>query len=212
MLGKVNESEHTVRYLPSRKPPEAGPREPETTVELPASYVPMKWAGGGVIEAPEIVAFYWGNFSSSEITTMQSWFAGWASYIGDNAAPAGQDQVLLQYGVYTASVGVHYQQASAPSTSTDAGLKAEIASLQAAGHLPAFSSNRIFVAMTKGIAFSGYGSTWCAYHGNWGGNEYYALCPYPTSGGCEPTPTALGNLQYAVSHEIMEGSTDPTPG
>jgi hypothetical protein len=172
----------------------------------------MVYKGGGIISAPEIVALYWGNFTAAEITAMQAWFAGWAQYIGDVAAPAGQDQVLLQYGTYTASVGVHYQATPAPATATDADLKNKVVALQAAGHLPPFTANRIFVAMTKGITFSGYGSVWCAYHGKWAANSFYALCPFPASGGCEPTPTALGNLQYAVSHEIMEAATDPTPG
>src|SRR5262245_14621547 len=212
MFGKVNDSEHDVRFLPTRKAVVAEAISPEVVLSPPASFVPLTYKGGAVIEVPEIVGFYWGNFSSAEVASMQAWFAGWASYIGNFSAPAGQDQVLLQYGVYTASVGVHYLEPSAPATSTDAGLKSKVAALQAAGHLPPFSGNRIFVAMTKGISFSGYGSVWCAYHGNWGGTSYYALCPYPTLGGCEPTPTPLGNLQYAVSHEIMEAATDPTPG
>ena len=107
---------------------------------------------------------------------------------------------------------MHYQVASAPASATETDVKNKIISLQSAGHLPAFSANRIFVVMTKGISISGYGTVWCAYHGHWAANQYFAICPYPTSGGCEPVASTLGNLQYAVSHEIMEAATDPVPG
>ncbi len=217
MIGKVNKSEHDVKYLPTRKGPvtKAGlaeePAKPVPPVS-PFSIVPMTYKGGGVLPAPEVVTLYWGNFGTSDINAMQAWFAGWAGYIGDANAPAGQDQVLLQYGVYAASIGTHYNEVSAPANATDADAKNKVIALQAAGHLPAFAANRIFVVMTKGVTFSGYGTVWCAYHGKWAANSYYAICPYETVGGCEPTATALGNLQYAVSHEMMEAATDPAPG
>jgi hypothetical protein len=214
MIGKVNKSENNVKYLPAKKGlvrKVRAAKEPAPPV-TPFAIVPMTYNGGGILASPEIVALYWGNFASSDIDSMQAWFAGWASYMGDTIAPAGQDQVLLQYGVYSASVGVHYHEATAPANATDLDVKNKVIALQAAGHLPAFAANRIFVVMTKGVTFSGYGTVWCAYHGKWAANSYYGLCPYETSGGCEPTATALGNLQYAVSHEIMEGATDPTPG
>ena len=211
MIGKVNNSEHNVKYLPAKKGLVMKVCPPEQAV-TPLGPVPMTYKGGTVLAAPEVVALYWGNFVASDINSMQAWFAGWAGYIGDAIAPVGQDQVLLQYGVFSASVGVHYQDAVAPASATDTDVKNKVIALQAAGHLPAFAANRVFVVITKGVTFSGYGTVWCAYHGQWGVNSYYAICPYATSGGCEPTATPLGNLQYAVSHEIMEAATDPVPG
>src|SRR5215471_12652594 len=186
MLGKVNNSEHTVKYLPARKGLVTTIRPAEEAVKIPtfAAIVPMTYNGGGILAAPEVVALYWGNFAASDITAMQSWFAGWAGYIGDAIAPVGQDQVLLQYGVFSASVGVHYNDAAAPANATDTDAKNKVIALQGAGHLPAFAANRIFVVMSKGVTFSGYGTVWCAYHGKWAANSYYAICPYPTSGGC----------------------------
>lgn len=217
MIGKVNKSEHDVKYLPTRKGTvtKTGladePAKPVPPV-TPFSIVQMTYNGGGILPTPEVVTLYWGNFGTSDINAMQAWFAGWAGYIGDANAPAGQDQVLLQYGVFAASVGAHYNEVSAPANATDADAKNEVIALQAAGHLPAFAANRIFVVMTKGVTFSEYGTKWCAYHGKWAADSYYAICPYETVGGCEPTATALGNLQYAISHEIMEAATDPDPG
>ena len=211
MIGKVNNSEHNVKYLPTKKGLVTKVCPPEQAV-TPLGPVPMTYKGGTVLAAPEVVALYWGNFVASDINSMQAWFAGWGGYIGDAIAPVGQDQVLLQYGVFSASVGVHYQDAVAPASATDTDVKNKVIALQAAGHLPAFAANRVFVVITKGVTFSGYGTVWCAYHGQWGVNSYYAICPYATSGGCEPTATPLGNLQYAVSHEIMEAATDPVPG
>src|SRR5262245_33684988 len=127
MLGQVNQSENVVRFLPTRKAVVPEVVAPEEVLSPPASFVPLVYKGGSVIEAPEIVALYWGNFSTSEVASMQAWFAGWVNYIGDFSAPVGQDQVLLQYGVYTTSVGVHYLESSAPTSSTDSGLKTKVA-------------------------------------------------------------------------------------
>ena len=213
-LGKVNHTEHVVKYLAPKVGLVKRLLPPEQTVppSAPFAVVPMTYNGGGIIAVPEVVALYWGNFAATDISSMQTWFAGWAGYIGGALAPAGLDEVLLQYGVYSASVGVHYNEVSAPPNATDTDVKNKVIALQAMGHLPAFAANRIFVVMTNGITFSGYGTVWCAYHGGWAANSYYAICPYPTAGGCEPTATALGNLQYAVSHEIQEAATDPIPG
>jgi hypothetical protein len=212
-FGKVNKTDRVVKYLAPQPGIVKTLRPPEEKVapSTPFSIVPMTFKGGAIIPAPEIVALYWGNFGA-DINTMQAWFAGWAGYIGDVAAPAGMDQVLLQYGVYSASVGVHYNDTAVPANATDMDVRNKVTALQGAGHLPAFAANRIFVVVTKGISFDGYGTVWCAYHGDWAANEYYAICPYPAAGGCQPTATPLGNLQYAVSHEIQEAATDPVPG
>ena len=86
--------------MPDRVAPLA-PAPPVT----PFSIVPMTYNGGGILAAPEVVALYWGNFAASDITSMQAWFAGWAGYIGGANAPVGQDQVLLQYGVFSIGRG-----------------------------------------------------------------------------------------------------------
>src|ERR1700730_16038362 len=101
MIGKVNNSEHKVKYLPPREGLVAkiAPAHEAVAPITPFSIVPMTYNGGGIVAAPEIVALYWGSFAASDINAMQAWFAGWAGYIGDVSAPAGQDQVLLQYGV-----------------------------------------------------------------------------------------------------------------
>src|ERR1700692_426419 len=115
MIGKVNSSEHDVKYLPAKKGlvTKICPAEETVPPIVPFSIVPMTYKGGAILAAPEVVALFWGNFAASDITAMQAWFAGWAGYIGDAIAPAGQDQVLLQYGVFAASVGAHYNEVSA---------------------------------------------------------------------------------------------------
>jgi hypothetical protein len=160
MIGKANKTEHNVSYLPAKKGlvRKVRPAKEAAPPVTPFAIVPMTYKGGSVLTSPEIVALYWGNFASSDIDSMQAWFAGWTSYIGDAIAPVGQDQVLLQYGVYSASLGVHYHEAAAPANATDLDVKNKVIALQAGGHLPAFAANRIFVVMTKGVTFSGYGT------------------------------------------------------
>jgi hypothetical protein len=201
MFGRVNQSEKTVEYL---APESAG------AIDTALGYTPLTFHGGPLLSAPEFVSFYWGPFASSDVSTMQAWLTGFAGYLSGLGAPVGQEQVLRQYGTYGANVGVSYQVSSAPSSATEGDVKAEIQSLQVAGHLPPFSAERLFLVFTKNISFSGYATSWCAYHGDWGAGAYFAICPYPQGGCGDSTPVA--SWQTATSHEIMEAATDPVPG
>jgi hypothetical protein len=201
MLGRVNFSEKIVEVLPPR----------DAIAGAPAAYSPMGFHGGPLISAPEFVSLYWGPFSSSDIDTMQNWLAGFADYLSGSGAPLGQEQVLLQYGTEGATVGPWHQESSAPASATEADVKNLVTTLQAAGNLPPFSAERLFLIFTKGVSFAGYGTSWCAYHGDWGAGSYFAICPYPSAGGCgsgNPVPS----WQSVTSHEITEACTDPVPG
>ncbi len=201
MLGRVNYSENIAEILPPRN----------IAAAFPAIYSSMAFHGGPLISSPEFVSVYWGAFTSSDINTMQNWLQGFAGYLSGVGAPLGQEQVLSQYGTDGATVGVWHQESSAPSSATEADVKNLVVKLQAAGTLPPFGPERLFLIFTTGVSFSGYGSTWCAYHGDWSAGSYFAICPYPSDSGCG-SANPVQSWQSVTSHEILEACTDPVPG
>lgn len=171
----------------------------------------------GPIIQPEVVTLYWGTLTSTQITNMQTYLAGLYTYVGGGNAPAGNAPISGQYGVVGARPGITYTDTTLPSGSIgDADVYAKIVALQAAGHLPAFNSQRVFMVFTKGITFNdGYGVSggYCGYHHDRGINKYYSLVPYPSTLPCKST----GNGSYTAddmwnvyaSHEFFEAATDP---
>jgi hypothetical protein len=201
MQGKVNQSEGVVEYLPPK----------DALANAPTTYTPITFGGGPVISAPELVSFYWGAFSDADINQMQAWLQGFAGFLAGVGAPVGNEPVTQQYGTYGATLGSQSADGNAPATATEADVKAKILALQSAGAMPAFSPERLFLVFTTGVSFSGYGTAWCAYHGSWGTGQYFAIIPYPSSGGCgSSTPSA--SWQSVTSHEIMEAITDAVVG
>ncbi len=142
---------------------------------------------------------------------MQAWLAGYVGYLNGQGVPVGQEHVLQQYGVSGATLGPYHTESSAPASATDADVHNKVVSLQGSGALPGFSYERLILVFTKGIAFSGYGTQWCAYHGQWAPGAYYAICPYPSAGGCGAN-TPVQSWQSVTSHEIEEALTDPGVG
>jgi hypothetical protein len=201
MKGTVNKTQNPVEYL-----------RPKTALTAAdTAYSPLVYQQGPVLTAPELIAFYWGGFTQAEIDGMQSWLQAFAGYLSDQDAPAAQEQPILQYGTFGATLGTHYADSSAPPSATDTDVQNKITALQSAGNLPGFGPQRLFLVFTKGVQFSGYGAFWCAYHGTWGSGQYYAICPYPSAGGCV-SDTPIQSWQSVTSHEILEAATDPTLG
>ncbi len=179
--------------------------------------------GGGAIISPEIVTLYWGNFTASDQSSMQSFFSGLATHLSGVDAPFGQEPTTMAYGVYGATLGATYLDTSLPSgghaNQTDA--QNEIAALQAAGDLPQYSPERVFIVLSNGISWDqtvdgGTYGTWCAYHGAFAANQYFAITPLPSVSGCGST--GFGGFgqnsvyQAQISHETFEAASDPGIG
>jgi hypothetical protein len=173
--------------------------------------------GAGPVISPEIVTLYWGAFSQSEMSTMQSYLTGLVGYMSGATASAGQSPTIFQYGAYGAIVGASYNDATSPPASgTVSNVSTEIATLQSQGHLPAYTPQRVFLAMTKGMDFTDLDAEgFCAEHIAAGAGQYIAISPQPASAGCG-SGGAFGVLsstdvwQSYTSHEIFEAATDPT--
>jgi len=193
------------------------PREPGemphgmTSPPLDGPFVPMTFAGGPIMTGPELVALYWGPFTASDTSFMQAWLAGFSGYLASRNAPGGQEPVVFQYGVAGAVVGAfHVDSVLPPDPHVSEGdVRTRVEAAQAAGDLPAYSPERLFIVLTRNLTFDGLNSVWCGYHGNWGDGRYFAICPEPTASGCMPTGSVSGSWQSLLAHEIMEACTDP---
>ena len=203
MKGNVNNSEHPVEFL-----------QPQTTLNSSAAataYNPLVYNGGPILTAPELVSFYWGAFTQAEIGGMQDWLKAFAGYLSNQGAPVGQEQPILQYGTFGGTVGASHTESAAPASATETEVKNKILALQQSGQLPPFSQQRLFLVFTKEVQFTDYGTKWCGYHGSWGGGQYFAICPYPSAGGCG-ADNPIPSWQSVTSHEILEAATDPDVG
>ena len=202
MKGTLEVSEGRVEWSP--------PPAVTESIVTQSGFVPMTYQGGPLLGCPELIGVYWGAFTSAEVTGMQNWMHGFVEYLGGVDQPQGQEPVIQQYGTFGGTVGAFYQVASAPSTASEADVHTLITNAQAAGHLPAFSVERLFVVFTKGVSFPGLNTAWCAYHNHWGTGQYFAIVPVAT--GVCASGGALQAWQGVAAHEILEAATDPMPG
>lgn len=202
MKGKQNRMGYPIDYLPPK----------DVVAEAaPAAYAPLVYNGGPLLSQPVFTALFWGPFQQDQIDGMLAYLQGFASYLANQGAPAGDEDVVRQYGVSGGLGTLSLQVSTAPAQATDGDVHQMVLNLQNQGLLPPFSAQRLFLIFTTGIQFDGYGTVWCAYHGAWGPGCYYAICPFPSAGGCgsgDPIPS----WQSVTSHEILEAVTDPSPG
>jgi hypothetical protein len=190
-----------------------GPIQPRTAPAPSGQYSPLVFGGGPLMNRMELVSLYWGNFSQQNMDDMQAYLRGLADWISGRGQPPGQVPVLWQYETACARVGASFFESQRPASgsATDQDVHDQVVAAQANGYLPAFDRYRLFLVFTKGITFTDYGTVWCGYHGAWGDGQYYALCPYPESGGCG-SGAPLQSWESVTSHEVMEAATDPTVG
>ncbi len=169
------------------------------------AYTPLVYHNGPILESPKLVSLYWGPFTKTEIAGMQSWLAGFASFLSGAQAPSRQEPAVRQYGVTGAAVDEWFQDSAAPATTVGwPEIGAEIAALQTSGHLPPSEEGRLFLVFTKNITIAGFGTQWLGLHGGSAATPI-AICPFPGD-------AALAQWQWVTSHEIMEAATNPGGG
>jgi hypothetical protein len=104
---------------------------------------------------------------------------------------------------------------------SDASIRRALSSLIAAGRLPRPSVNRLLVVFfRRGQIITRPGAdsvrTFCAYHDTMSYSSRpvaYAVIPYELdNAGCRATTSSFNSLTTVVSHEIIEGITDPGVG
>jgi hypothetical protein len=93
-------------------------------------------------------------------------------------------------------------------------IQAEIASDPAVA--PPTPNSLYYVFLPPGVTAGLDGASscvnFCGYHGDIGGELFYAVMPYPDCGGCTSGMPVLDALTVTSSHELCEAITDPIPG
>ncbi len=206
-----------LKAAPSANPGSIGIKLADIPVGLDAGMDPftaLTYKNGSLLVNAELVSFYWGNFTQSDIDAMQGYLGSLAAYLSGAGAPLGQIPTIWQYNCGCAHLSAVHLEINPPAFIDDEQLKRKIVGLQLIGQLPQFSANRLFLIFTKGIDFDKYNQRvkggWCGKHSAFGTNEFWALCPMPPEGGvCGSGMDGWGSI---TSHEIMEAFTDPFPG
>jgi hypothetical protein len=169
--------------------------------------------GGPVQTAPRLYLDLWGW--TSDPSGVSPYLQSFLSKVGGTAWLS----TVNQYGAGSGAPlsGVWSHAASVPSVPTDAQIQSEA---RAAGIHFGISTGdvnaQIVVATPTGHSSSGFGTSYCAYHGVVGGsNNTYTDLPYmPDAGGsCGAGIVNPGNVLDGVSivegHELAEAITDP---
>jgi hypothetical protein len=169
--------------------------------------------GGPVQTAPRLYLDLWGW--TSDPSGVSPYLQSFLSKVGGTAWLSTVNQYGAGSGAPLAGVWSH--AASVPSVPTDAQIQAEA---RTAGlHFGVSTGDvnaQIVVATPTGHSSSGFGTSYCAYHGVVGGsNNTYTDLPYmPDAGGsCGAGIVNPGNVLDGVSivegHELAEAITDP---
>ena len=200
---------------------------------------PMLYWGGPVVPAERVVSIYWsastiytggptpgttgaGSADGSLVGYFLSHLGG-SSYYNINTTytdTVGGGHTVANALAYT---GFWAANASPPSGSqnvSDAAIQAEIVSGFTSGKL-SYNASTVYAVFTSGVVNlgGGFGTQYCAYHGDfqWNGNVVlYAAMPYDAAypGACTmfaaPNGDAGADAEVnTLAHELEEANTDP---
>jgi len=170
--------------------------------------------GGPVQSSPRVYLDLWGW--TSDPYGMSSYLQSFLSKVGNTSWLSTVHQ-YSSAGYAAPLAGVWSHAASVPSVPTDAQIQAEAKT--AGSHFGVSTGDvnaQIVVATPTGHSSSGFGTSYCAYHGVVSGtsNSYTDLPYMPDAGGsCGAGSVNPGNSLDGVSivegHELAESVTDP---
>lgn len=177
-----------------------------------ASGGPLYYHGGAVQNAPRAYVIFWGW--TSDPYGEQSYLMNFLSKVG---CTSWLNTVSQYGGGYCSSYqGAWSDSAAVPTTPSDAQIQSEALKLANYLGLNHGDANvQIVVATPTGHSTSGFGSSYCAYHGVVGGTSLsYTDLPYMpdagySCGGGSVTGSALDGVSIVEGHELAEAITDP---
>lgn len=183
---------------------------------VPAAGSNLTYHGGPVENEPRLYVVYWGW--TSDPSGEKPYLNSFLSSVGGSSWLS----IVAQYGGgYTGQLlkGTWADSTSVPKSPTDAQVQAE--AKKAATHFSTGTSCnvQIIVATPTGHSESGFGTQFCAYHGDISADPdvTYTYLPYMTDAGAACGENAVnggsGGLLDGVSivegHELAEVITDP---
>jgi hypothetical protein len=160
----------------------------------------LEYWGGPVLENFQIYPLYYGDWSSSEIAAQQAYLTTLKAYISGQNAPASQQPMIRQYGVYSATVvaAETAKPSATPRTLTRADVLKIIQNNQSNGKLPAFGPNSLLMVFPA-HGFTLQGCTGCSYHASESNTAFWAVVPADSG----------PNMELVTAHEVFEAATDP---
>ena len=163
-------------------------------------YYALEYYGGPVLETFKIYPLYYGDWSKADIDAQQAYLKGLAQYISGDKAPAGEQPLIRQYGVLSASVAdaATASPKATPATLTQSELVTIIKDNQKSGKLPAYSSTTL-IALFLAHDFKLQGCDGCSYHASNSKTEIWLVVPHDTG----------APYQLSTAHEVFEAATDP---
>lgn len=177
-----------------------------------ASGGPLYYHGGAVQNAPRVYVIFWGW--TSDPYGEQGYLMNFLSKVG---CTSWLNTVSQYGGGYCSSYqGAWSDSAAVPTTPSDAQIQSEALKLANYLGLNHGDANvQIVVATPTGHSTSGFGSSYCAYHGVVGGTSLsYTDLPYMPDAGYScgwgsVTGSALDGVSIVEGHELAEAITDP---
>jgi hypothetical protein len=163
-------------------------------------YYALEYYGGPILETFKIYPIYYGDWSKADIDTQQAYLKSLAAYISGEKAPAGEQPVIRQYGVLSASVAdaATASPNATPATLTQTQLVTIIKENQKSGKLPQYSAKTL-IALFLAHGFKLQGCDGCSYHASNSKTEIWLVVPHDTG----------APYQLSTAHEVFEAATDP---
>jgi hypothetical protein len=188
----------------------------------------LDYYGGRVISHVKLDLIVWGGWSYPATVPLTgkrsvgSFLGGIASskyldWLNEYATPTQTIGRGTLEGVYT----IHPPRASDGAKVTSAQIASVLRSMIGAGRIPKPTTSRLYVIFFRrgqviSTSFGNSTNDFCAYHDTmpYGSTTaYFGIIPYELgSRGCRPASTSFDNVTTIVSHELVEGITDPGVG
>lgn len=188
----------------------------------------LTYYGGRVLSHVKVDLVVWDRWSYTKSVplngarSMSSFFGGitaskYIDWLSEYDTPTQHIGRGTLEGVYT----VHPPSAANGTSVSDDQIGRALHTLIDTGKLPKPSTNRIYVIFFRSgqtIVTPGGNShdNFCAYHDTMpykSSTAYYAVLPYEVGNrGCKAASTSFDSVTTVVSHELVEGITDPGVG
>jgi hypothetical protein len=175
---------------------------------------PLSYHGGPVLSSFTIYPLYYGNWGDT--TSQQTYLKGLAAYISGHNAPAGQQPMTRQYGVYSVNVAEPATASVIPGVCksyqcTKPDVRNIIETYQTNKKLPGYGPNTLIVVfLASGFVVTD--NSGGAYHSSESTSAFWAVVPKDAGLGSPvagPRPAAPGPLQLVTSHEVFEAAANP---
>ena len=188
----------------------------------------LDYYGGHVLSHVKVDLVVWNSWPYGKTVpltgkrSMSSFFAGitaskYLDWLSEYDTPTQHIGRGTLEGVYT----VHPPSSADGTTVSDTAIGTALRALFDSGQLPKPSTNRIYTIFFRSgqtiVTPDGNSATgFCAYHDTIAyrsSTAYFAVVPYELRNpGCKPASKSFDNLTTVVSHELVEGITDPGVG